>query len=947
MSEDCGGSAEVQTEEPPAISPSDFDPVFYVEAYPDIHPEVTDPTLHFIHHGRAERRFATRAMLAKAAATVRESGCFDSAWYRKTFGIGSRAIEHYLLRESHARTAPNPTFDRRFFAAYYFHTIPVGEVPFVTFCRHSKRRWCRDHLGAFEAQARTLADDPAFNDDYFREACGDLDGEIDAAAYYLTEGFRRHLSTSKRFNTRAYLSYYPDIVNADLNPLLHFVEYGRAEGRLSFGEEHVRRVRGAVPMRPARSTVLVVSHEGSLSGAPIVGLNLARTLGETYNVVSVLLRAGPLTEDFAKASHDLAIVGDSLAHMMNGLEVLTGRFDISCAVLNSVECTKMLPMLVERGIPAVSLMHEFAQYVFPFDQFARSLALSDVAVFPSKLVEEHARQELRTCRVPDGDLPEVRIRPQGRPLVPVVKRKHEVDPALAPRQLERLIARRSAKARPFVVLGAGWVQPRKGVDLFIEVARILTKDLGVDALFIWVGPNYNPRTDTLLSVYLADQIAKSGLENDIVFFDEQPDLGPFYAEADAFLLSSRLDPFPNVAIEAIAEGKHLVCFEGATGIADLARWPEAVTAVPYGDMRAAAETLARLQRSSLTPSVAPRELAPDLRHVLSFDDYVRDIGAAIEDARTRFPVRGAMARALLEDGDFDPTFFARSIPAWVLHDAVQAKSKETLAAIAAVLAVNAMPIGLVRHGRSTGGMTPRSTDWSGSNILTLDPNAQISENSLDFCAHIVFAESREDVALIADLIFATPSIKTVTIVSESLRKDDLLVVERVLGSVTLTLVDPSGPELVEKASRALLDASGPDSLVGVTFAMSLQAALGATRCTFQHACDAALPAEAFFLSSLLLEPDAAFLTDWRSTTPMLAEAPGLALAHRLVDCRGLWLRPTVAAKSGQARLIGSLASVGRSLRSSDVWQILAAPAGLLASGRWAYVSSPFENKPND
>ena len=645
-----------------------------------------------------------------------------------------------------------------------------------------------------------LSEDPAFVDDFFRDACGDIDGEIDAATYFLTEGFRRYVSASKRFNTRAYLSHYPDIADAGLNPLLHYIEYGRAEGRFGFGEEHVRRVRGAVPMRPTRPTVLVVSHEGSLSGAPIVGLNLARALGQTFNVVSVLLRPGPLTEEFARASHELAIVGDSLAHMANGLDVVMGQFDIACAVLNSVECTKMLPMLIERGIASVSLMHEFAQYVYPFDQFARSLALSDVAVFPSKLVEGHARQELRARGVPDGDLSEVRIRPQGRPLVPVVKTKHDVDPALAPRQLERLIARRPTKARPFVVLGAGWVQPRKGVDLFIEVARILIKEMGVDALFIWVGPNYSPRTDTLVSVYLADQITKSGLDDDIVFFDEQPDLGPFYAKADAFLLSSRLDPFPNVAIEAVAEGKHLVCFEGATGIADLARWPDAVTAVPYGDMRAAAETLARLQRLAKTTEAAPREIAPGLRDMLSFDDYARDIAAAIEDARARLEVRGAIKRALLEDGNLDPSFFARSLPGWVLHDAMQAKSKEALAAIAAALAANAMPIGLVRHGRSTGGVNAQSPDWSHSNILTVEPNAEASDNSLDYCAHILFAHSREDVALAADLIFSTPSIRALTIISETLRPDDLLVVERVLGSVKLTLVDPSGPEVAEEAT---------------------------------------------------------------------------------------------------------------------------------------------------
>ncbi len=61
----------------------------------------------------------------------------------------------------------------------------------------------------------------------------------------------------------------------------------------------------------------------------------------------------------------------------------------------------------------------------------------------------------------------------------------------------------------------------------------------------------------------------AGSDDTVSIVDAIPDLEPIYRLADLFLLSSRLDPLPNVAIDAALRGIPVVCFEGATGIADL------------------------------------------------------------------------------------------------------------------------------------------------------------------------------------------------------------------------------------------------------------------------------------------------------------------------------------------------------------------------------------------
>jgi hypothetical protein len=120
-----------------------------------------------------------------------------------------------------------------------------------------------------------------------------------------------------------------------------------------------------------------------------------------------------------------------------------------------------------------------------------------------------------------------------------------------------------------VVIGIGTVQLRKGVDLFIEcAARVVRAQSGNNCRFVWIGKGYDPDTDVGYSVYLADQIRRSGLQEHVFFVDETPALETAYEEADLLLLSSRLDPLPNVAIDAMAHGVPVICFNKTTGIAD-------------------------------------------------------------------------------------------------------------------------------------------------------------------------------------------------------------------------------------------------------------------------------------------------------------------------------------------------------------------------------------------
>lgn len=59
----------------------------------------------------------------------------------------------------------------------------------------------------------------------------------------------------------------------------------------------------------------------------------------------------------------------------------------------------------------------------------------------------------------------------------------------------------------------------------------------------------------------------------VEFLGHVSDPGQFYAAADVFLLPSREDPFPLVAMEAAAFGVPIIAFKGAGGISEhVAKW---------------------------------------------------------------------------------------------------------------------------------------------------------------------------------------------------------------------------------------------------------------------------------------------------------------------------------------------------------------------------------------
>jgi glycosyltransferase involved in cell wall biosynthesis len=447
--------------------------------------------------------------------------------------------------------------------------------------------------------------------------------EIDPALHYVLVGEHLGLKPSDRFDPTYYRERYHDIARARVNGLAHYLSDGRREGRrpvsvaAGFRYDRSRMVAG-------RDTIAVIVHQASRTGAPILAYNIARRLRRTYNVVAVLLAGGELVSHFEEACS--AVIGPLTYEDWHPVEAkhlvaeLTAFCDVRLAIVNSIESRLVVPALAARFVPTVTLVHEFASYTRPVGAMGQALDWSTQVVFSADLVADAARREHPTLTGRP-----IHVLRQGQCDVP-----HGHNGGPSARSIDDLapLFRPPGAENALVVLGCGTVMFRKGIDLFLSCAAAVTASQPKRPVrFVWIGQGYDPEKDSTYSSYLADQILHSGLEAVVTFVDELSDLEPAYTLADAFLVSSRLDPLPNVAVEAALRGLPVVCFEAASGMAEVLA-ADPITGrcvVPHLDAAAAARVIAEFaddEDARSAVSDATRRLA---RSAFNMDDYVSRI----------------------------------------------------------------------------------------------------------------------------------------------------------------------------------------------------------------------------------------------------------------------------------------------------------------------------------
>lgn len=296
----------------------------------------------------------------------------------------------------------------------------------------------------------------------------------------------------------------------------------------------------------------MVSHEASRTGAPRVAIEILEALEESGWDRRVVLRwPGPLRAEFAATG---AMV---LTEPLRRMRVLLRRWPVTRPLANRLEQICATFVLL-RHRPDVVWCNTVVSACYVKPGLRRG---SGVVLHAHESLEWMA-QVLRRYDL-DEQWPQVVLvgcAPQVCNDLAALTHRHRSDVVclLSVPNRDRILTLARAETEPptvgVLVGGCGSASASKGVDLWLEtVAKVAPEVSDLDPHFLWIGAE--PPAD------FAEWANAHGLRHRVTFSGSLENPYPSMASLDVFTLTSRVDPFPLVVLEAMHLGRAVVALD--------------------------------------------------------------------------------------------------------------------------------------------------------------------------------------------------------------------------------------------------------------------------------------------------------------------------------------------------------------------------------------------------
>jgi hypothetical protein len=280
------------------------------------------------------------------------------------------------------------------------------------------------------------------------------------------------------------------------------------------------------------------------------------------------------------------------------------------ALVNTTVSGLIIPALKQAGFTVVSMIHELPGILETYALQKPAHAITDhadIVVFAEKSVQDGFESFV------GKKIKRTRIRPQGLYLRTTIRSDTEREAARSAVRQELEIP---ANAR--IILAVGYADLRKGADLFVE-AMITLIEREESAYGVWVG-----HVEKNLIHKLHSRISEAGLTHRFRFTGLKNEPQRYYAAADVYALTSREDPFPSTALEALDATIPVVAFQGTTGCEEIIKRGTGLI-VPALDIKAFADGLSAILNNPALANCYGSQGRAIIEHEFNFRHYLFDL----------------------------------------------------------------------------------------------------------------------------------------------------------------------------------------------------------------------------------------------------------------------------------------------------------------------------------
>jgi len=334
--------------------------------------------------------------------------------------------------------------------------------------------------------------------------------------------------------------------------------------------------------------ILLVSHQATLTGAPRVLADLGRAAAQMgANVVFLFVEGGNELESYSRIGpvYLLSQFNNSFEYAVRSI---ISTHDPRVAVFNTITTTRYAEVLksLDPNVMCIGWIHELPTVINSF--FGGRETVVNAHTYCDKLAfgSDYVRQQFAVEYGLDSD--SLYVLPYIWKMPILSGTAKVIDNQAMP---TTNIVDVSNAENTILLLGCGTAEPRKGLDIFIRVAHQVLENCNKEyrsrIKFAWYG--CPPYSDNYVDFCKFDA-KRLGIDEFIEFKPVSGEFAERLAQATAFLLTSREDPYPLVILDSMANGVPFVCFEDAGGAASIAKSGPGI-AIPYGDEHLFAESI--------------------------------------------------------------------------------------------------------------------------------------------------------------------------------------------------------------------------------------------------------------------------------------------------------------------------------------------------------------------